>query len=233
MLKLLGRHCILNCLLPNYFIKIKMKLSSFPIAREHSLIVLMIALLSIIAFVVEHTISETITEIFVYQRQLIAQGEVWRLVTGHLLHTNGFHLLLNLAALLMLWALHGRFYHIKNYCALFLFCALTTSIGIYYFNSSLIQYVGLSGVLHGIFVFGALMDIKAKDKTGYLLFIGVWLKIAHEQMYGASTDVSDLIEASVAVDAHLWGAVGGLLFSISYLLFLHSQKKTSNLHSSI
>lgn len=231
MLKLVGLHCILNCLLPNYFIIIKMKLSSFPIAREHSLIVLMVALLSIIAFTVEHTLGPTLTDTLVYQRQLIAQGEVWRLVTGHLLHTNGFHLLLNLAALLMLWALHGRFYRIKNYCALFLCCALTTSIGIYFFNTSLIQYVGLSGVLHGIFVFGAMMDIQAKDKTGYLLFIGVWLKIAHEQIYGASTDVSDLIEASVAIDAHLWGAVGGLFFSIGYLLFLQRQKKASNLSS--
>lgn len=231
MLKLVGRHCILNCLLPNYFIIIKMKLSSFPIAREHSLIVLMVALLSIIAFTVEHTLGATLTDTLVYQRQLIAQGEVWRLVTGHLLHTNGFHLLLNLAALLMLWALHGRFYRIKNYCALFLFCTLSTSIGIYFFNTSLIQYVGLSGVLHGIFVFGAMMDIQAKDKTGYLLFIGVWLKIAHEQIYGASTDVSDLIEASVAIDAHLWGAVGGLLFSISYLFFDKDEKIASNLSS--
>lgn len=207
-----------------------MKLNAFPIAREHSLIVLIIALLSTIAFAVENIMGEAVTNGFVYQRQLIAQGEVWRLVTGHFLHTNGFHLLLNLAALIMLWALHGRFYSIKNYCALFLLCALFTSISLYCFNASLIQYVGLSGVLHGIFVFGAIMDISAKDKTGYVLFIGVWLKIAHEQVYGASTDVSALIEASVAVDAHLWGAVGGLLFSISYVFLLRQKKPVTSLN---
>jgi len=118
----------------------------------------------------------------------------------------------------LLWALHGRFYTIKNYSALFFLCAISTSLGIYYYDAQLIQYVGLSGVLHGIFIFGAVMDIVAKDKTGYLLFIGVWLKIAHEQIYGASSEISDLIEANVAVDAHLWGAVGGLLFSIIYLV---------------
>jgi len=127
----------------------------------------------------------------------------------------------------MLWALHGRFYTTTNYLVLFLVCAVSTSIGIYYYTPSLIQYVGLSGVLHGIFVFGAMMDINAKDKTGYLLFIGVWLKIAHEQVYGASSDVSALIEASVAIDAHLWGAVGGLIFSIIYLLQIKENKKTS------
>lgn len=195
-----------------------MKLNTFPISQQHSLIVLIIALLSIFAFAGEYFIGEPVTQALVYQRELIIQGEGWRMFTGHLLHTNGFHLLLNLAALIMLWALHGRFYTIKNYLALFLFCSISTSIGIFYDNTSLTQYVGLSGVLHGIFVFGAIMDILSKDKTGYLLFIGVWLKIAHEQIYGASSDVSDLIEASVAVDAHLWGAVGGLLFSIIYVI---------------
>jgi rhomboid family GlyGly-CTERM serine protease len=199
-----------------------MKLSTLPLDKKHSLTVFIIAILSIIAFASEVFIGETITDTLVYQRELITQGEVWRLFTGHLLHTNGFHLLLNLAALIMLWALHGRFYSIKNYTALFLLCASSTSMGIYYNTPELTQYVGLSGVLHGIFVFGAIMDIYNKDKTGYLLFIGVWIKIAHEQIYGASSDVSNLIEASVAVDAHLWGAVGGILFSIMY--FLHIKK---------
>lgn len=195
-----------------------MKLNTFPIAKQHSLIVFVIALLSIFIFLAEYFIGEIITQALVYQRTLINQGELWRLFTGHLLHTNGFHLLLNLAALMLLWALHGRFYTIKNYSVLFFLCAMSTSLGIYYFDAQLIQYVGLSGVLHGIFVFGAIMDIYSKDKTGYLLFIGVWLKIAHEQIYGASSEVSDLIEASVAVNAHLWGAVGGLIFTVIYLV---------------
>jgi len=204
-----------------------MKLNTLPFNRSNFLVVLIITLLASITFISEQVIGDIITQTLVYQRSLISQGEIWRLFTGHLLHTNGVHLLLNLAALLMLWALHGRFYTITNYVALFLLCAISTSIGIYYYNPSLIQYVGLSGILHGIFVFGAIMDINAKDKTGYLLFIGVWLKIAHEQVYGASSDVSDLIEASVAVDAHLWGAVGGLVFSTIYLLLPKENKKTS------
>lgn len=198
-----------------------MKLNSLALSRQHFLVILAIALLSVVAFISEYFLGGLFTNSLVYQRQLIGEGEIWRLITGHLLHTNGYHLLLNLAALFMLWALHGRFYSIKNYTALFLFCSITTSIGIYYFDPTLIQYVGLSGILHGVFIFGAIMDINAKDKTGYLLFIGGWLKIAHEQFYGASTDVSNLIEASVAIDAHLWGALGGLLFGVIYLYTLH------------
>ncbi len=200
-----------------------MKLTSLAFSRQHFQVVAIIALLSVIAFISEYFLGELFTKTWVYQRHFISEGEIWRLISGHFLHTNGYHLLLNLAALFMLWALHGRFYSIKNYSALFLLCSLFTSAGIYYFEPTLIQYVGLSGVLHGVFVFGAIMDINAKDKTGYLLFLGVWLKIAHEQFYGASTDVSNLIEASVAVNAHLWGALGGLLFSIIYLYLFHTK----------
>ncbi|MCW8834440.1 MAG: rhombosortase [Colwellia sp.] len=195
-----------------------MKLTSLPLAPQQYTITGLIALIAIFIFIAEQVIGSTFTDILVYQRQLIGQGEIWRLFTGHFLHTNSYHLLLNLAALVLLWLLHGRFYSRSKYSLLFVLSALTTSLGMYYFTPELQQYVGLSGVLHGVFVFGAVMDICANDKTGYLLFIGVWLKIIHEQVYGASADVSALIEASVAVDAHLWGALGGLLFSMIYLV---------------
>ncbi|GAW95145.1 MULTISPECIES: rhombosortase [Colwellia] len=203
----------------------KFTVKNLPFAKQHSLLVLTVAFLAILAFLFDTALSTPL----VYQQQLISQGELWRIFTGHFLHTNGFHLLLNLAALILLWALHGQFYSLKNYSLLFISSALTCSAGLYFFSPDIRQYVGLSGVLHGIFIFGAMMDIHHKDKTGYLLFIGVWLKIAHEQFYGASEDVSALIDASVAIDAHLWGAVGGLIFSGMYFLYhLKSKKKTKS-----
>jgi len=196
-------------------------LNNLPLRKQHSLLVVTIALFAIVAYLFNNEVDT----LFVYQYQLISQGELWRAFTGHFLHTNGIHLLLNLAALILLWALHGHFYTLKNYGLLFIASALICSAGLFYFSPQIQQYVGLSGVLHGIFVFGAVMDIRHQDKTGYLLFIGVWLKIAHEQFYGASEQISTLINANVAIDAHLWGAVGGLIFSCGYLVFLTSQQK--------
>jgi len=192
-------------------------LKNLPLNKQHSLLVCAVAAIAVIAYFFDNALAD----FFVYHRQLISQGEFWRILSGHFFHTNGYHLLLNLAALILLWALHGQFYSLKNYSLLFITSTLVCSAGLYFFSPDISQYVGLSGVLHGIFVFGAIIDIRQKDKTGYLLFAGVWLKIAHEQFYGASEDVSTLIGASVAIDAHLWGAVGGLLFSIAYLYYLH------------
>ena len=197
---------------------------NLPMQKQHSLLVVIIALLAILAYL----LNDKVDSLFVYQYQLISQGELWRIFTGHFLHTNGIHLLLNLAALILLWALHGHFYNLKNYSLLFITSALICSAGLFYFSPEIHQYVGLSGVLHGIFVFGAILDIRYKDKTGYLLFIGVWLKIAHEQFYGASKQVSTLIDANVAIDAHLWGAVGGLIFSCCYVIIGIQKQRSTN-----
>jgi len=184
---------------------------------------LLVALLAVSVFFVDMLVSGALSDALVYHRAAIGQGEIWRLLSGHFFHTNGYHLLLNLGAIALLFGLHGRYYRINSYAMLFLSAALGTSAGIYYFSLELQQYVGLSGVLHGVFIWGALMDIKHKDKTGYLLFAGICLKIIHEQLYGASEDVSNLIDASVAIDAHLWGAVSGLGFGIYCLLAMGSK----------
>jgi len=203
------------------------KIASLPFARQHTLLVIIICVVSSLAFIFDRQAAQ----LFIYNRDLISQGQLWRLFSGHFLHTNGYHLLLNLAAIVLLWALHGQFYQYLSYALLFIISALTTSLGLYLFSPDLHQYVGLSGVLHGIFVFGAIMDIHNKEKTGYLLFVGVWLKIIHEQYSGPSKDIAALIEANVAIDAHLWGAVGGLLFSLSYIFYLFVKNKPTNINN--
>lgn len=167
-------------------------------------------ILLILAFFA-YLFDSSLSELFIYKRSLVENGQYWRLVSSHFFHTNDNHFLLNGAAVILLWALHGQFYQPLTYGFIFLVCALITGIGIHYFSLNIEQYVGLSGVLHGFFVWGALHDIRAKERTGYLLLFGVIIKIAHEQFYGASADVEALIGASVATDAHLFGAIAGFI----------------------
>jgi rhomboid family GlyGly-CTERM serine protease len=201
----------------------KFSFSSFPTNYQQISIPLIILFISLFAFVFDTSLSE----FFVYQRSLVTQGEVWRAFSGHFFHTNGFHFLLNAAAVVMLWALHGHFYTIKNYLIVFIVSAIVCSIGIHWFSPDIGQYVGLSGVLHGLFIWGAIEDIKAKERTGYLLLLGVILKIAHEQYYGASVDVADLIGAHVAINAHLWGAIGGVIAVIILIIIKSPTQKGS------
>jgi rhomboid family GlyGly-CTERM serine protease len=198
-----------------------LQLKPLPIQAIHSLGPLFIFIAAFIAFIFDSQVAD----LLIYNRHLVATGEYWRLISGHFLHSNANHFMLNAAAVALLWALHGQYYSYKNYLVVFITSALICSLGIYYFSVDIVLYVGLSGVLHGFFVWGALKDIQYKEKTGYLLLIGVILKIAHEQIYGASAEVELLIGASVATDAHLYGAIGGLL---SFILCYNNKVKARN-----
>ena len=151
-----------------------------------------------------------LSELFEYNRTLFATGEYWRIITGHFSHSNGYHLMLNLAGVALIWALHGEYYDIKQYALALFLLALYAGGGLYIFYPQNTLYNGLSGVLHGLIIIGALTDCQKGMKTGYLLFIGVWLKIAWEQYTGPSAELGELIEARVAIEAHLIGAVSGI-----------------------
>ncbi len=49
------------------------------------------------------------------------------------------------------------------------------------------------------------------------MLLGVWLKVTHEQIYGASEEVAKLIAAHVAIDAHLFGTLTGRLIILYYI----------------
>jgi rhomboid family GlyGly-CTERM serine protease len=187
---------------------------NLPVQTKHSLAPLLIIIVSIILALTQ-PIS---TDWFAYDRSQLNHCQGWRLITGHFLHTNTTHLLLNTVGLSLLWALHGHYYKTPRYLLQFVVLCLGTSIGLYLFAEQMQWYVGLSGVLHGLFVIGAYFDIRQKLKTGWLMLIGVWLKVAHEQIYGASEDVAQLIAANVAIDAHLFGTITGSIILLYYFI---------------
>lgn len=185
-----------------------------------------LAIISVILFYTEPASGELLA----YQRYAIEGMETWRIITGNLVHTNGYHLLLNLTGLLILWALHGNHYQIIQFSKLFIWCCIGTSAGIYYFSPDLIWYAGLSGALHGIFIWGSCMDIRKGIKSGWLLLVGVIIKLVIEQYSGSSEQVASLIDAKVAVDAHLYGAISGLsLFFLMWFSSLLSRTKRKTL----
>jgi len=147
-----------------------------------------------------------------FNRSLIQKGELWRIFTGQFVHSNWYHLLLNCGGIFLIWALHAEHTTAKSYAFNIVFLALFCGLGLYAFYPETHIYTGLSGLLHGVIVFGAIKDINTGMKSGYLLLIGVWAKVLWEQYSGPNADVGALINARVAIEAHLIGVIGGCLF---------------------
>ncbi|WP_298776623.1 rhombosortase [uncultured Shewanella sp.] len=156
-----------------------------------------------------------------YRRLEIAQGQWWRLITGNLLHTNDWHLAMNLAGLWAILLLHKQHYSSIGLLLLLLVLCLLQGLGLYLFFPTLLGYVGLSGVLHGLFSYGVIQDCRVGFKSGYLLLAGVIIKVAYEQIQGASPEVVKLIGARVATEAHLIGLISGLLCAVIIYALQH------------
>ncbi len=164
-------------------------------------------------------VSPSINNLLAYRRTTIGDGQWWRFVTGNLLHTNHWHLLMNLAGLWVVLLLHHFHYQLKGLTALFSLLCLLEGLGLYFGYPQLLGYVGLSGMLHGLFTFGAVLDIHRHLRSGYLLLLGVVIKVGHEQWYGAGDDVTAMIGARVATEAHLVGLICGLVCALLFILF--------------
>ncbi|WP_250459565.1 rhombosortase [Microbulbifer litoralis] len=150
-----------------------------------------------------------------FDREALATGQLWRLLSGHLVHTNGTHLVMNVGAVAMLWLLHGQHYRAPVYLGLVVALSLLISPGLWYWFPGLELYRGLSGVLHGLFCWGCCRDLAGRRLSGALLLAGCYGKVAWELIVGPNAATAELIRAEVAVSSHLLGALAGTAIGLA------------------
>ncbi len=161
-----------------------------------------------------------------YDRDGILSGELWRIITGHLVHLGWSHLLMNVIGLLLIWLLFGHIIKQNSWLIICLVSTLAISSGMLLFNPALQWYVGFSGVLHGMFVAGALVSIKAGYRAELVLLVLLSAKLAWEQMIGPLPGSAEFAGGNVIVDAHLYGAISGLV--ITTVLIALSSRSSNN-----
>ncbi len=150
-----------------------------------------------------------------YDPQAIRDGELWRLLTGHLVHANGRHLLLNLAGLFLCQALTGVNWSLLQWSGRILLLALMISLGLWWLNPGLRWYVGFSGVLFGLYLMAAVESLPRQMLISSLLVLLLLAKILMEQFSSVKISSSGWIGVPVLVDAHLYGFLSGLLLLLA------------------
>ena len=146
-----------------------------------------------------------------YDPQAIRDGELWRLLSGHLVHANGRHLLLNLAGLFLCQALTGVNWSLWQWSGRILLLALMISLGLWWLHPGLHWYVGFSGVLFGLYLMAAVESLPRQALISSLLVLLLLAKILMEQFSSVKISSSGWIGVPVLVDAHLYGFLSGLL----------------------
>jgi rhomboid family GlyGly-CTERM serine protease len=151
-------------------------------------------------------------------RRVALSSEPWRVLTGHLVHINWPHALINAAALWAVARLYAPDLGPWRQAIALALSALAISAALAWLLPSIEWYRGLSGALHGLFFAGAAKWLLAERPRTLrrlwlpaVLFVGGWIKVALEQPGGAATPQSDWLGAAVIPQAHLVGALCGTL----------------------
>jgi rhomboid family GlyGly-CTERM serine protease len=148
-----------------------------------------------------------------YERAALEAGQLWRLVTGHLVHLGPDHLLLDLGALVLIRLVIGPVLSAAAWVGAMLVSMASIDAGLYFGARDIDWYVGLSGVLHGLLAAGAFALLDTDRRFAVLLLVGIAAKIAWEQTVGPLPWSAEATGGPVITAAHLYGAIGGMLFA--------------------
>ena len=155
--------------------------------------------------------GDSAREALAFSRANLGAGQLWRLATGHFVHLGWTHLVLNLAGLALVSWLVGHAYDWRRWLFIGFVSIAVIDAGFWFLYPELDWYVGLSGLLHGLLAAGLLSGIVARDRESIALAAFVVAKLAWEQIGGPLPGSEATSGGTVIVEAHLYGAIGGLL----------------------
>ena len=168
-------------------------------------------ILWLVIFTVSCVLQLAWVESWRFDRELVEQGDVWLLFSGHIVHLNWSHWMLNMAGLAIVAFFFSSHASFKQWLTVILVSACVINIGLWWWMPEISNYVGLSGVLHGLFLYGALREIRFYPVSGYVLTLVLIGKLVWEFFNGALPGSEDMTGGRVLTEAHLLGATGGTL----------------------
>ncbi len=192
--------------------------------KKHYFTLPLILIISILTL-----LGDTGREIFQYNRAHMENGEVWRIITGHFVHSGIEHTLLNLSGVcIFAFLFEDNSTSLKWWITLLAMMVLS-SAAYYVIDSHIHWYVGLSGVLHGFFILGAIGEWHNDKVISVVVLAAMIGKLIYGQVYGPPASTAEMIGVPVYENAHFFGGILALIIGTVFYRVLFSQtiNKTS------
>lgn len=178
----------------------------------------------------------SLATVLIYDRAAIAHGELWRFVTGNLVHYSAAHLGYDLLALLVA----GTMIEISGYRHYPILCfASAACIGmvLYWTEPAMWYYAGLSGVataaivylcLHGLAEKGAWRWVCAAVLPGLSIKVGIELTFNESLLFAAGS--GEFLPAPLS---HLVGAGAALFLFVLSRLRARNYRRSASHHKPV
>lgn len=147
------------------------------------------------------------TDLLKWERDTLARGQAWRWMSAHLAHLGLMHCLSNLLGLLLICGSVWDELGLAEAFALWLWTAAGTSLLLWWCSPDIRWYVGLSGVLHGLWAGCALAWFeRTGDRLASVALVLLGIKLL--------VPLQTLNAMPVVTVAHAYGALCGLLWAV-------------------
>lgn len=153
-----------------------------------------------------------VTEALRYDRAAVDAGEWWRLLSANFVHLGWWHLFLNALSLVLLVMLCPERLSAGEWLRRVLLVSLGMSLGLHWFVPSLGSYVGLSGMIYGLFLLGLGRQAAGRDGIAIASLVFLAGRILWELTIGAPESEQRLIGGGVVAESHLSGVVAAAIY---------------------
>ncbi|WP_068141380.1 rhombosortase [Roseimaritima ulvae] len=163
--------------------------------------------------------SPTLTAWLQLDFAAVADGQWWRIITGHMTHFGGHHLFWDLLMFVVLSAACER-QHRRHFGIATLLMMAGISLAIRFFCDDIAVYRGLSGLDTGLFVWfvsdQCRQSLRQCDRLATLLWLAPLIGLVGKLLFEAITGQTLFVDSSTfepLVEAHLAGAAIGAALS--------------------
>lgn len=151
-----------------------------------------------------------------YDRAAIEAGQWWRFLTGNFVHLGWYHWFLNELGLVVLVLLCPEPLPPLVWARRVVLIGIAMCLSLYGFVPGLRSYVGMSGVIHGLFVLGLVPQVRRKDLIAACCLAYLLGKLGWELAFGAPVSDEAAIGGSVVLESHLFGSVAAVLYGLAF-----------------
>jgi rhomboid family GlyGly-CTERM serine protease len=134
-------------------------------------------------------------------------AEPWRLLSAHFVHLHFTHMLSNALMFALISFLFRAYIAGRVLLNVVLFSAVFAAL-VPWLVGQQTSFVGLSGVLHGILAFAAVIMLQRGNRWGIAVLVGLGIKVLLDLVLDRN---APWLGAEIAAYAHLGGLLGGLI----------------------